>query len=610
MTVQTIDMPTWKFVWRLIRYRPWHYLSIILLRSIVIAGAFQAIGLIIRAFFDTLTGARSIALWGTELGPWELSALLVFVALIRAGGMFADVSLDIFYRFTIGTLMRKNLFSRILDRVGTNILPGTTGDALSRFQGDVEGVIGFIMRFPHLIGMGILTVSAIIVMLTINTSITLLAFLPLVIIVTIANVAMRRGQIYHNAVREASSNVSSSIGEMFGAVQAIKVASAEERMLGQFDKLNEVRRKVSLLNNLFATILNSVFENIGSLSTGLILILVGYMIQAGSQNITTFTIGDLALFVYYLGIITGFTSQVGELSAEYKRTQINHKRLQELIQGDSAAYIVDHTPVYLRGELPPLSYIKKNAQHRLETLQIKNLSYNHPQTNQGIHNINFGLTRGTLTVITGRIGSGKTTLLRVLLGLLPKDSGEILWNNEIVSDPGSFFIPPRCAYTPQVPVLFSDSVRDNILMGLPEEAFDLQGAIRLAVMEQDVETLQDGLQTIIGVRGVRLSGGQALRTAAARMFIRDTELFVFDDLSSALDVETERELWHRSLDQEGVTYLAISHRKPVLQLANNIVLLKEGKIEAAGNLESLLETSQEMQYLWQSELDQKVSDLE
>ena len=197
-------------------------------------------------------------------------------------------------------------------------MPGTTGDALSRFSTDVEGIVNFIMRFPHLIGMGLLAGSAVVVMLSINARITLLSFFPLVIIVAIANIAMRRVEEYREVVREASGDVSSFIGEMFAAVQAVKVASAEKRMLNQFQKLNNVRQHAALQDNLFGTILNSVFENIVSVSTGLILILVGYSIRSGAEDISALTVGDLALFIFYLGIVTGFISQMGELSAEYK----------------------------------------------------------------------------------------------------------------------------------------------------------------------------------------------------------------------------------------------------------------------------------------------------
>jgi ABC-type iron transport system FetAB ATPase subunit len=117
-------------------------------------------------------------------------------------------------------------------------------------------------------------------------------------------------------------------------------------------------------------------------------------------------------------------------------------------------------------------------------------------------------------------------------------------------------VPPRVAYTPQVPRLFSETLRDNLLMGLAEGTKgdeQLQAALHQAVLERDIQTLDQGLETMVGPRGVRLSGGQMQRSAAARMFVRDPALLVFDDLSSALDVETERLLWERlaSRAQEG-----------------------------------------------------------
>jgi ATP-binding cassette subfamily B protein len=584
-------MSTLRVVWELARYRPGRLIFCTLVWAMIHTTPLL-FGVLIGEIFDRLDAGMPVA--ETAWGPVIAFAL---IAVVGRNVLFMMGSFTWAKHWIEQTLqLRRNMLGWLLEAPGSRVVPLSPGEAVSTFRDDVSDLIDYLENWLDMPGLALYGLGALGIMATRNPKITAILILPLIATVILTRALSPQIRKRRRAMRAATDDVTGFIGEAFTGVQTVKLAAAEDDVLERLHRLNEVRRKAALSDTVLAEVLKAINRNMSTVTIALVLILGADAMSTGEM-----TIGDLTLFITYLPRLTDYLSFIGDIIAHHRRAGVSYERMKNLTVDAPDEVLLDRARVSLDGPIPEVPVVERVVEP-LEVLEVRNLGHWFPDGEGGISGVDFTVERGSFTVVTGRIGSGKSTLVRALLGLVPAE-GEIRWNGKLVEDPASFFVPPRSAYTAQVPRLFSESLAANIGLGRTSSMEQISDAARLAVLEPDLERMEHGLETMVGSRGVKLSGGQIQRSAAARMLATEAELLVFDDLSSALDVRTESELWRRIMERRDATCIVVSHRRAALERADQILLMDRGTIADRGTLQELLGRSELMRSLWAGELE-------
>lgn len=585
------------FLGILIRYKPLVFVANAIAWSFVHALPLLP-GYLIKLYYDGLDGSGEM-----RITPLTILVLLASIGLTRALFQFgASWSYgDLWHRIT--GLVRLNMMRLVSNKPGALAKLGTSSETVSRMRDDVEEACTPLEEVVD--GWGVIAygIGAVLIMGSIDWTATLMIVLPVILSSLTIELVDKRVRSLRAESRKRGARVTEFIGEVYNSLLLFKLTPRHDGISQQLTDLNIVRRKAAVREKLLSELLDGLSRGTTAICTAVLLIYI-----ANGRSGSDFGVGNFVLMITYLDRVADYAGWMLWMLGSFKRGKVSLKRLMEALPVGATFRDLGQTdPVSSARET---FNVPEKESTVLRQLELRNLTFLFDEEEHGIQDINLTLDQGSFTVITGRIGSGKSTLLKTVLGLLPLQKGTINWNGDPVKKPDLYMTPPRVSYTPQTPKLFSDTLFNNITLGEDYPIKAVDEALHTAAFEKDLQSMPKGIETMVGARGLRLSGGQIQRVAAARMLIAGRDLLIIDDLSSALDLETERLLWQRVLNrvstgkasnetpENAPTCLVVSHRRRVLRHADQILVLKDGRVSDRGTLEELLKNSTEMKAIW------------
>ena len=460
-----------------------------------------------------------------------------------------------------------------------------SGDLLTRFTTDVDGMAdmaGYGMMV--LLFGGGLFAFIIPTMFFISWQLTLISFIPMIFLIVSTYFLSRKQEDYVEQNREAVAQLNDEVLESIEGIQVMRAYSKRDQQVKQFQKktasLSRTGDKIASIQYSFGPL---ALLFIG-FSTVLLLVFGGQSLASGQLSL-----GKLLALQLYLVFLIEPMWMMADLILVYQTGQMSYKKLKEVI--DETDDLEPDGPNYLE---------------QIDSVQFKDYSFSYPGSERkSLSGIDLTIQKGQTVGIVGRTGAGKTSLVRQFLRQYPVGEGEFLVNQQPIVDYNRHSIEAKIGYVSQEHILFSKSIRDNIALGkngASEE--DLVEALAQAAFADDLERMSQGMDTMIGEKGVSVSGGQKQRISLARAFLRDADLLLLDDSLSAVDAKTEQAIIDTiQTERKNKTTLIVSHRLSAVHQADWIIVLDQGQIVEEGRASDLL--AQEGWYYEQYQRQQK-----